>query len=165
MSNPFYDPFENISTTIDYLKGFERSMNNLFEPLLKAHLELMKSIDFNAIHKQMIENVKMFLTKFRELLIEYINSISREITTQTFDMLYFDLPFEYNKVVDSNHSNSPPIKEKNLKEIAIENFHYNMQRYKNHKLIKLIKKKCPTFIEALVFEILLHIIFKALGMQ
>lgn len=165
MSNPFYDPFENISTTIDYLKGFERSMNNLFEPLLKAHLELMKSIDFNAIHKQMIENVKMFLTKFRELLIEYINSMSREIVTQTFDMLYFDLPFEYNNVVDSNHSNSPPIKDKTIKEIAIENYHYNIQRYKNYKLIKSIKAKFPTFVETLIFEVFIYLIFKALDMQ
>lgn len=63
------------------------------------------------------------------------------------------------------YPNAPPQKAQSIFNEAIENMKYNLHRYKNSFLIKVIRKKSPAFIENLIFSVLVYWIFKALGMQ
>ena len=57
------------------------------------------------------------------------------------------------------------MQEKSIKEIAIENFKFNMKNYLNSKVIRYIKKKFPAFLEGLIFALLQNLIFNAIGMH
>ena len=142
----------NSFITNELTNGIERIANILVEETIQI---ISNSLDtLIELIKEMISDfLKDFNNEIKELM-RICELIKLSIPDMSVSLNSFDyIP------------QAPPIKDKTIKEIAVENFHYNMNRYKNSKLIKLIKRKSPAFIETLVFEIIIYLIFKALGMQ
>ncbi len=149
----------DILVSTDELK---EQINRSLKPILELSVQI-ECIYQNKL-KATIRNIKHILLKFKETIEKIVCDIYRMI--QPCRLLELSIP---NLSVPMSNFDyvpqGPPLIEESIKETAIENFYYNMNKFKNLKLIKLIKEKYPAFIETLIFEILIHIIFKALGMQ
>lgn len=137
--------FENISAALEAFAAISENVGAMVNDTIVPALERMAEI----IKK----------------LVEKINKTIKEII-KSYANIELSIPNSNIALDDCIHvPQGPPVRNKTMKEIAIENFHYNMQRYKKYKLIIIIKEKLPAFIETLIFEILIYLIFKALGMQ
>lgn len=137
--------------------------NNNFYPIntkvIISTFNQIPNICISQFAISILETQRQAVAAFQALIdsLFYINTV--QIFTK-FDLILDDEPFHIELVTGANASQAPP----NLIETAIENAYYNIDKFKNSKLIIMIKSKCPAFIETLVFETLKYIIYKLLGM-
>lgn len=151
MNDNFTEDLES-STTYEELKISIDAINDF-------------SIKLSEIIKEM---VKPLLTKVVELIKYFVKQLSETINKiiKSYGITELHIPSTNSHLGKSNNlSQAPPIKEKSIKEIAIENFHCNMDRYKNSKLIKSVKREFPALVRDLTFAYIAYWLFKALGMQ
>lgn len=130
-----------------------------------ALLELSRSL-VETVSNAM-QQIEPFLEKLVELLKEaarVLSELFKEII-HTYELTELSIPETSVSINGYDDQSQAPPNDKSLKEIAIENLSYNMNRYKNSKFMSLIQTKCPTFFETLIFELFIYWIFKALGMQ
>lgn len=122
---------------------------------------------FNRID-QMMESVEPVLNNVFEMIskiIECINSLIDEII-KTYSLTELSIPNSSISICDTDClSQAPPVGVKSIKELALENLSYNMNRYKNHKIIKLIKHEFPPLVRELFYAYIIRLVSKALGMQ
>lgn len=103
------------------------------------------------------------IERIAEIIRKVIREINETIAKSINSYKLRELSISDSSVLFSNHDcvpQGPPIKE-----MAIENFKYNIQKYKNSKLILIIKEKLPIFLETFIFEILIYFIFNILGIR
>ena len=139
----------DINGIISALNNFNETMNKI-RTSVQAIENYQKTII--PVLERVAEIIKKLIYKINKIISKYITS---------YELRELSIPDS--SVSFSSHDcvpQGPPIKE-----MAIENFKYNMNRYKNSKLILIIKKKFPAFIEILIFDILKDLIFNILGIR
>lgn len=130
-----------------------------------ALLELSRSL-VETVSNAM-QQIEPFLEKFVELLKEAVRVLSelfKEII-HTYELTELSIPETSVSINGFDDQSQAPPNDKSIKEIAIENLSYNINKYRNSKIFQFIQKKAPTLFELLVLEYLKELIFKALGMQ
>lgn len=165
LSSLHIDRMTRLATNFEKPFIIATQTNDLFNLSIGINHQIEININYQEFTRYILCQMNRILEIWIEHLRKFISYYVSIIYVQNFNMIYWDIPFQYNNVVNSNHSNSPPIKEKSIKEIAIENFHYNMDRYKNSKIVSLIKCKGRSFAIELFKSVLLYQILKLLGMQ
>ena len=106
--------------------------------------------------KYISDVIKEIIDSFNEVVQEMMKSYS------SIEIAIPNLAISINSY---DYIPQAPPKEKSIKEIAIENFKFNMKNYLNSKVIRYIKKKFPAFLEGLIFALLQNLIFNAIGMH
>ena len=117
--------------------------------------------------EQIMESIKPILQKIYEAisqLIEYINSLMKELI-RAYSLSELSIPETSVSINGYDDQSQAPPNDKSIKEIAIENLSYNINKYRNSKIFQFIQKKAQTLFELLVLEYLKELIFKALGMH
>lgn len=134
--------------------------------IISALEAVKEAIDsFEQMYQESIVSIIEKITKTIKNVIRTINEItsSKMISYGLLELSIPDLSVSF-----SNHDclpQGPPFVEQSIKEIAIENFKYNINRYKNSKFIKFFKREAANFIKEFIYAYILYWIFRALGMQ
>lgn len=118
--------------------------------------------------ERIMESIRPTLIKVLEMIseiLEHIESLIDEII-KAYSLIELSIPNSSISVYDFDSlSQAPPVREKSIKEMALENLKYNMNRYNNHKLTKIIKRELPALVRELIYGYISYLFFKALGMQ
>lgn len=146
--------------------------SQVFEPFYefcenmgKLAVQYQESLDSIG---EMAERLLQRIHEIGRAFVDYILGYQKEII-QKFMILLDNCVFSHNVgTCNKNSSPNAPPYDKPIKEIAIENFHYNMHRYKDLRPIKyLISKKSvieDSIVGGISWAIIVYVVTKLLGM-
>lgn len=131
-----------------------QELRKVFSEFTKEHTNIEDTV--KTVMKYISHAIKDILDSFNECSLEAMKS---------YFNIEIAIPNLAISINDYDHVPQAPPKEKSVKEIAIENLKYNIDRYKNSKIFNSATRVITYLAKEFTISFIMYWIFKALGMQ
>ncbi len=148
---------DNLSDLFDEYFNDDRC----FKELIEACCQFVK--EYSNITNTINELIR-FISDLTKDEIDHFNEVVREMMKSYFN-IEIAIPNISISINKYDYIPQGPPEEKGIKQIAFENFKYNINRYKNSKVFNFAKRFITSIGKEFIISFIMYWIFNALGMR